>query len=140
MAGKERAYLYSFAELIDSLSINQIKEVLLPEDRESFSKLIELISKDIDTIIVEKGLVLSSRLVRLIIAISQINLHIWHSKDKMQSSPGDYLSLLKLSHQLNGIRNQMKNILLEETGDKDKSAKRTNFNTDNLEGWNISIK
>ena len=58
----------------------------------------------------------------------------------MQKEPDRYAELLKLSHQLNGIRNQIKNLLLEETKDKDKSSERTNFNTDGLEGWDISIK
>jgi hypothetical protein len=57
----------------------------------------------------------------------------------MQQEPEKYLDLLKLSHQLNGLRNQVKNMLMEEAGDHEKSARRTNFNTDGLEGWGISL-
>ena len=54
--------------------------------------------------------------MRIIVLISQINLHIWKNKDLMQENLDNsekYLSLLKLSHQLNGIRNRMKNYILE---------------------------
>ena len=140
MANNERKFLMPLAELIDRLIIDQIKEVLISEHRESYVREMEKICDDIDLIIKEKGLKISSRVIRIIIALSQINLHIWHNKDQMQKNPEKYMELLKLSHQLNGIRNQMKNMLLEETGEKEKSAERTNFNTDELEGWSISIK
>ena len=84
---------------------------------------------------------MSSQLVRAIIQISQINLHIWHNKDAMQSqldNEPEYLRLLKLSHQLNGIRNTMKNYLVELEGGVESSHKRTNFETDGL-NWNHEI-
>ena len=140
MADKEFQFSLPLAELIDRLTVDQIKEVSIPQDRESFAKEMKKISHDIDLMIEKKKLRLSSRLIRIIIVLSQMNLHIWHNKDKMQKEPQNYNELLKLSHQLNGIRNQMKNLLLEEAGDKEKSAQRTNFNTDGLEGWNISIE
>lgn len=140
MANKERQYLPPLAELVDSLTIAQIKEVMIPEHKESLAQEMEKIAHDIDLIIEERGLKLSARLIRIIIAIAQMNLHIWHNKDKMQNDSEKYMDLLKLSHQLNGIRNQMKNILLEGAGDKEKSARRTNYNTDGLEGWDISIR
>lgn len=139
MASKERQYLPPLAELIDHLTVNQIKEVLIPRHKSSFAQEMEKLAYDIDLIIEEKQLKLSSRLIRIIIALAQLNLHIWHNKDKMQEDKEHYMELLKLSHQLNGLRNQMKNLLLAEAQDKEKSAQRTNFNTDGLEGWNISI-
>jgi len=139
MANKERQYLTPFAELIDRLTVDQIKEVLIPEHKKSFAKEMEKIAHDIDLIIEERGLKLSSRLIRIIIAIAQMNLHIWQNKDQMKGNSDKYMEYLKLAHQLNGIRNQLKNLLLEESYDKEKSAQRTNFNTDGLEGWEISI-
>jgi hypothetical protein len=140
MVSKQRLYLPPLAELIDSLTINQIKEVMLPQDKEIFAREMEKITHDIDLIIEERGLKLSARLVRIVVAVAQMNLHIWHNKDEMQQDPGRYTELLKLAHQLNGVRNQMKNLLLEEVGDKEKSARKTNYNTDGLKGWDISIK
>lgn len=140
MVNKEREFLLPLTELVDRLTIDQIKEVLIPEHRENFAEEMNKLCHDIDFIIEEKGLKLTSRLIRIIIAISQLNLHIWYNKDQMQKYPEKYMDLLKLSHQLNGIRNQMKNLLLEETGDMKKSTEKTNFNVDGLEGWEISIR
>lgn len=139
MESKEREFLLPITELIDRLTIDQIKEVLIFGNKDNFAQEMEKLTHDIDMIIEERNLKLSARLIRIIIVISQMNLHIWYNKDRMQSDPERYSELLKLSHQLNGIRNQMKNLLLEETGDKDKSTIRTNFNTDGLE-WCVSIK
>lgn len=140
MNKKERKFLLPLAELIDRLTIDQIKEVLIPEHKESFISEIDKLTHDIDIIIDEKDLKLSARFIRIVIVIAQMNLHIWYNKDQMQKDSEKYSELLKLSHQLNGIKNQMKNLLLEETGDKEKSAERSNFNTDGLKGWDINIK
>lgn len=133
----ERQFLLPIAELIDRLTIDQIKEVLIKEN--DISNEIKKLEHDIDLIINEKNLKLSARIIRLVIIISQTNLHIWYNKDKMQNDKDHYNEILKISHQLNGIRNQMKNLLLEETGDIEKNYLRTNFNTDGLD-WSVSIK
>ena len=139
MACKERQYLLPLAELIDRLTIDQIKEVLIPEQKESCAQEMEKLAHDIDLIVEEKELKLTARLIRIIIAISQMNLHIWYYKDQMQRDPESYTNFLKLAHQLNGVKNQMKNLLLEEIGDREKSFQKTNYSTDGLQGWEISI-
>ncbi len=131
-----RQYLPSFAELIDALTIDQIKEVLSDQKEQATEDMLK-ISHDLELIIADKNIKLSARLIRIIIAIAQLNLHIWHNKEEMHLHPGQYEKLLILSHQLNGVRNQLKNILLSEISDE--SARKSNFNTDGLEGWNISI-
>lgn len=140
MGSKERKFLPAFAELIDRLTVDQIKEVLLPDIKITVVDEMEKLCHDVDMLIEERELKLSSRIIRIIIALSQLNLHIWGLKDQMQEGTVPYDEQLKKAHQLNGIRNQLKNILLQEAKDKEKSAQRTNFNTDGLEGWNISIK
>ena len=140
MGSKDRQFLPPLAELVDRLTVDQIKEVLLDKNKDSYAKEMKKLSHDIDMLIQEKDIKLSARLIRIIITISQMNLHIWYNKDRMQECPEQYMELLKLSHQLNGIRNRMKNLLLEEVGDKEKSDQRTNFETDGLEGWDVSIE
>lgn len=134
----ERKYLHTLADLIDALSIDQIKEIKL-ENKQSYALEMKKISHDIDILISEKQINLSSKLIRMIIAIAQINLFIWNHKDKMQEDPKNYNDLLKLAHQLNGIRNRIKNLLLELSNEIEPSHKRTNIETDDLKGWNISI-
>lgn len=136
----ERRFLPAFAELIDRLTVDQIKEVLISDMEPEMSREMELLCHDIDLLISERDLKLNSRFIRIVVALAQMNLHIWQLKDRMNEHPDQYLELLKLAHQLNGLRNQLKNLLLEEAKDIEESAQRTNFNTDGLEGWQISIE
>jgi hypothetical protein len=135
----ERKYLPTLADLIDALIIDQIKEIKL-ENKESYAREMEKISHDIDLLVSQKQIQLSARLMRMIIALSQINVFIWNNKDTMQEDPARYNELLTLAHQLNGIRNKIKNKLLEVSGEADPSKKRTNTETDDLKGWDLSIE
>tara|TARA_R100000278_G_scaffold123274_1_gene112581 strand:- start:4200 stop:4604 length:405 start_codon:yes stop_codon:yes gene_type:complete len=133
-----RKFVLPAAELIDRLAVDQIKEMLF-DDNKSITEEIDKLSHDIDMLIQDKKIVLNSRLLRVLMVLSQINVHIWYIKDKMQDDEERYDELLKLAHQINGVRNRMKNILLEEFGDKEKSLVRSNFDTDGLKGWEPSI-
>lgn len=134
-----RQFHLPLAELIDRLCVDQIKEVLLNKDKASISKEIQLLEHDIDLLLGEGQVRCSARLLRLIIVLAQMNLHIWHQKDTMAADPDRYLEFLKLAHQLNGVRNRMKNLILEECGDREPSARRSNTETDGLQGWDVSI-
>jgi len=134
-----RKILHSFAELIDKLTINQIKIIKSPEENSDYLEEIARISNDLNIIIKSENLSLNSELIHSIIAVSQLNLHIWNNKDEMQENLNNedrYLKLLKQAHQLNGFRNKIKNNLLAFEGIKDKSQIRSNFETD---GMNINL-
>lgn len=138
---QERQFLPSLSELLDRLTVTQIKQALLGDKNKDFYNEINKLSNDIDIIIKKENIKLNSRIIRIIVLISQINLHIWKNKDLMQENlenNEEYLKLLKLAHQLNGIRNRMKNQLLEIEGSNDESQKKSNFETDNLD-WDIDI-
>jgi hypothetical protein len=139
MDSMDRKYRVPLAELLDRLTVDQIKEVLLTEGRQSFAEEMQILQHDIDVIISERNIQCSSRLLRIVVVLAQMNLHIWYLKDRMQEDPEKYDELLRLAHQLNGIRNQMKNQLLEEAGDRERSAQRSNFSTDGLKGWDVSL-
>lgn len=138
-----RKFNYSMAELIDRLTVDQIKEVLVPDKKDAVAREMIEICEDIDNIINEKQLKLTAKLLRTVVVIAQINLHIWKFKDEMEqikdSDPKRYSDLLKLSHQINGIRNRLKNHLLAQCGEADGASLRTNFNVDGLSGWDISL-
>lgn len=143
MTDHQRRFLPPFAELIDRLAVDQIKELTFRDGKEDIRDEMKRVEHDIDMIIAEKEFKLDARLIRVIIALAQLNLHIWNNKDAMEGLVNDqerYLPLLKLSHQLNGIRNQLKNHLLVIGGDKDAASLRANFKTDGLDGWDISIE
>ena len=136
----KRRILPKLAELIDLLTIYQIKETLLPKRHREYANYIENLIHDIDLLIRKKRLNLSAKLIRMIVILAQLNLHIWQQKDKMKNPSEDYEKSLKLAHQLNGLRNQIKNKLLEEFGDEVLSGKHTNVETDSLKDWKISLK
>lgn len=125
-------YNYPFTELIGLETVNQIKEVLLKADlRQDFLH----ISNDIDTLIKEKDLKLSAKFIRLVICLAQLDLHIWYCKDQMAEHPDKYTSYLIKAHQINGLRNKIKNLISEYAGD---SKGHTNDSPDGLD-WGISI-
>ena len=139
----QRQFLPPMAELIDRMTVTQIKLALSKDNKDSFVEEISKLEHDIDLILDSNNLTLDARLIRIIIVLSQMNLHIWNNKDKMQdklkgNEEKEYLDLLKLSHQLNGFRNRMKNSLLEIEDVQDKSQIRSNFETDGLD-WDINI-
>ena len=143
MVGKyKREFNLPLAELLDRLTITQIKLVKLPGDKTSFISEIRKIEHDIDQIISENAIKADSAFIKNIIALSQINLHIWNNKDQMQvviEKESEYLALLKFAHQLNGYRKKIKNTILEkESGASEPSNQKSNFETDGL-NLDISI-
>ena len=94
---------------------------------------------DLEGVFHALGTTLDASLIRLVIALAQINLHIWHTKDTMQNEPAKFQECMKLAHQLNGIRNQLKNLINIRVGPQEGVQGKTNVETDQLEGWNMTI-
>jgi len=137
--GRRECHL-SFSDLIDNLSIQQIKEVDNIAEIDDFEKEIGYLMHDINVDLEKRDIKPSSTFIRLIIILSQINLYIWKEKEKMKKSSGeDYGKHLILSHQLNGIRNRIKNIIMQEVDESNTVDIKTNINVDGLEGWTISL-
>tara|TARA_Y100000034_G_C6529713_1_gene228209 strand:- start:46 stop:459 length:414 start_codon:yes stop_codon:yes gene_type:complete len=109
-----RKYLPTLAELVDRLSIAQLKEVFIVEHKEEYAQEISDIVHDIDLILNDEDIKLSGKDVRAIVVLSQMNLHIWHNETQYRAGTGD--GNLGLTHGLNGIRNTAKNIIQENVG------------------------
>jgi hypothetical protein len=110
-----RKYLPTLAELIDRLSIIQLKEVFITENKEEYAKEIQDIVSDIEDILKQDKIVLDSSTIRAIIVLSQMNLHIWHNESNYRKGIKDG-NKLELTHGLNGIRNTAKNKIQEIIG------------------------
>lgn len=110
-----RKYLPTLSELIDRLSIVQLKEVFIPEHKKEYAEEISLILHDIDLCIKEGNIELTAELVRALVIVSQFNLHIWHNESNFRRGIKDGNNL-ELSHSLNGIRNRAKNKIEESAG------------------------
>jgi hypothetical protein len=112
---KERKYLPTLAELVDRLSISQLKEVFIAEHKEEYAKEIEEIVHDIELILSEADGRITGEQIRAIIVLSQMNLHIWHNESAVRKGTAGPANLA-LTHGLNGIRNTAKNKIQEVAG------------------------
>ena len=113
-----RKYLPTLSELIDRLSIVQLKEVFIPENKKEYAQEIKDIVHDIDQILLDEKLpnnVIDAETIRAIIVLSQMNLHIWHNESNYRKGIKDGNNL-ELTHGLNGIRNIAKNKVQEKVG------------------------
>lgn len=133
----ERQYKLPFGELIDKLTITQLRETLL--NNHAYAKEINELEHDIDIVMDEKDIVLTARMVRIIFLMGQLNTLIWVFKDQMgeNATEAEYVKFLKLAHQVNGLKNSLKNKLMQMV-DRDPTALKTNVKTDGL-NYYVSI-
>jgi hypothetical protein len=112
---KQRKFLPTISELIDRLSIVQLKECKIPENKEAYAQEISDIVHDIQLIINETEQPITAEMIRAIIVCSQMNAHIWYNESNVRSGK-EGPSMLALTHGLNGIRNTAKNKIQEVFG------------------------
>ena len=80
-----RKYLPTLSELVDRLSIVQLKEVFITEHKKEYAKEIADITHDIEEILSTQNIRLTGKDIRAIIVLSQMNLHIWHNETKYRA-------------------------------------------------------
>jgi hypothetical protein len=110
-----RKYLPTLSELIDRLSIVQLKEVFITDHKDEYAKEIADIVHDIQAYIDENKSEITAETIRAIVVLSQMNLHIWHNESNYRKGIKDGNNL-ELTHGLNGIRNTAKNKIQEVVG------------------------
>ena len=111
----DRKYLPTLSELIDRLSIAQLKEVFITEHKEEYAQEINDIIHDINLELSGKSCILKGEDIRAIVVLAQMNLHIWHNESNYRKGIKDGNNL-ELTHGLNGIRNTAKNKIQESVG------------------------
>jgi hypothetical protein len=112
---KERKYLPTLAELIDRLSISQLKEVFISQHKEEYAQEIKDIVHDIQIFLDEIKEPITAETIRAIVVLSQMNLHIWQNESNVRNGK-EGPNALALTHGLNGIRNTAKNKIQEVVG------------------------
>ena len=112
---KERKYLPTLSELVDRLSIVQLKEVFIPDHKSEYAQEIEAIVHDIQLCLDESEEIINAEIIRAIVVLSQMNLHIWHNESNYRKGIKDGNNL-ELTHGINGIRNTAKNKIQEVVG------------------------
>jgi len=109
-----RKYLPTLSELVDRLSIAQLKEVFITEHKAEYAQEIADICHDIQ-LILDQSEEVTAETIRAIVVLSQMNLHIWHNESNYRKGIKDGNNL-ELTHGLNGIRNTAKNKIQEVVG------------------------
>ena len=130
----ERKYLPTLSELIDRLSIVQLKEVFISDHKTEYAQEIKDITHDIQLLLDQSDKV-NADVIRAIVVLSQMNLHIWHNESNYRRGIKNGNNL-ELTHGLNGIRNTAKNKIQEVAGG------RKDYKIDCLaaefSGWEVS--
>ena len=111
-----RKQLPTLGELIDRLTIVQLKEVKIPQYKKEYQKEIKEIVHDITEILTTtKQHKIDGDFIRAVIVLAQMNTHIWVNEDNARNGE-DVGNNLLLTHGLNGIRNTAKNKIQEVDG------------------------
>jgi hypothetical protein len=110
------------SDLVDRLTIVQLKAINIPERRKDYLKERALIEHDIDLILRGKKVTASD--IHAIVVIMLTNHYIWINESKARAGGNDQDHLLKLTHSINGVRNTAKNQLARLDGG------RVDFKTD----------
>jgi len=113
-----RKFLPTFSDLIDRLSICLLKSIFIPENKKQYIQEISLIKHDIDLICEEKEMKSNSNLIWATMIIMLSNRYIWENESEARSGDDQNLKLLKLTHSINGVRNNAKNLLSRELGER----------------------
>ena len=99
----QRRFLPTLSELIDRLTIVQLKEVKIPEHKEAYAQEISDIVHDIQMLMDENpDITMTAEMLRAVIVCAQMNTHIWYNESNVRSGK-EGPSMLALTHGLNGM-------------------------------------
>ena len=110
----DRQWLPTLGELIDRLSIHQLKEIFIPENKENYANEIKQMVHDIDLVLKENKDNITGEVIRALIVLAQMNWNIWYYETKVRN--GDKDGNLDLTHGINGIRQTASNKIMEVVG------------------------
>jgi PAS domain-containing protein len=110
----QRKYLPTLSDLVDRLTIVQLKAVFISEHSAEYVAERALIEHDIDLILEElasRGKRIGASEIHAIIVIMLSNRFIWENESLARKGGPEQDRLLKLTHSINGVRNTAKNQL-----------------------------
>ena len=135
MRNEKRKWLPTLGELIDRLSIHQLKEVFIPDNRENYAKEMKDIISDINMILEKDKDKISGDFIRAIVVLSQMNAHIWYNESQVRKGEKGTDNLM-LTHGLNGIRNTAINKIMEVVGGR--KDYKIDCLAEEFKDWNVS--
>ena len=82
---KTRKYHLPVSELIDRISILEIKLVLDAKNTKDYLGELELIKADVKSEIDLQEVTLNVKTIQTLISLGQMNLHIWHNESNVRN-------------------------------------------------------
>jgi hypothetical protein len=113
-----RKYLPTYAELIDRLCIVTLKSIKIPENKKAYEQEAQEIMNDLDEITKEKNINITGQLIRAILMIAISNETIWANESKARQGGEVGEGILRFTHSVNGVRNNAKNVISQEIGER----------------------
>lgn len=110
-----RKYLPTLSDLVDRLTIVQMKMIWISERAKEYAEERDLILHDID-LILQEGSRINANAVLAIVLVALTNRVIWESESVARRGGTEQDKLLKFTHSINGIRNTAKNLLAQQMG------------------------
>ena len=135
MKSQNRKWLPTLGELIDRLSIHQLKEVFIPENKENYAKEIRNLVHDIDMILKKHEGKITGEVIRAVIVLSQMNAHIWYNESQVRKGEKGSDNLM-LTHGINRIRNTSINKIMEVVGGR--KDYKIDCIAEEFKDWNVS--
>jgi hypothetical protein len=117
----QRKYLPTFADLVDRMSIVQLKMIFILENREAYAQELSDIQHDINLLLSQRTPVTGDNFAKMLHAVQVImlaNRVIWENEAKARLGGSEQDKLLKFTHSINGVRTQAKNVLAREMGER----------------------
>ena len=123
-----RNFEFAVTDLMDQMTIDQIKEVLLPPAaRDGIGRSLNSLSADLTGLFEDRNLKLSGRVLRLLSLAAQLNLETWRCKDRLDEEPESYTEILRHAQDLNGLRNCARNLLQSELNEASPARQKASF-------------
>lgn len=114
----KRKYLPTVSELIDRLSICQLKAIYIYSNKDEYEKEIESIMYDINLCLKNKKILDISKFIRAVQINMLANRVVWENESKARQGGKEQDKLLKFTHSINGIRNNAKNIISQQLNER----------------------
>ena len=108
-----RSYIPTISQLIDRLSICNLKSIKIEENKKEYEEECKLIMLDLDEIAKERKIPIKDfgQFIRAIQINQLVNEMIWNNESNARKGKKQNIILLKLTHSLNRIRNQAMNLI-----------------------------
>jgi hypothetical protein len=101
------------------LSIAQLKQIFIPDNKEVYEEEIRCIMHDLDLELNwSESVTINARILRAAMVLMLTNRYIWENESKARAGGSEQDKLLKLTHSINGVRTTAKNIISRELGER----------------------